>query len=204
MTLFPEQNSEAARQAEDLWRVPIGAASPLWAAYGAFAGAGIAYWCMTRMFKPANLEAFVWRMPEWPGLPAAADLTPDLPTLPQIMAETLVAMQPEPQAPPSDPAIEPEAPEAILAEAGFEAANAASESVGEAAMAVSLAADDLTRLVGIGPSLATKLADLGVRTYADIASWTEDDVLKMDKALDLKGRASRDRWVEQARQFAAQ
>lgn len=207
MTLFPEQDSQAARQAEDLWRVPIGAASPLWAAYTAMAGAGIAYWCMTRMMRPMNLEAFTWRMPDLPGMPTAPDIAPQAPQpLPfaGLVAQTLAAMQPEPAAPPEQPAVDPQAPEAKLADAGMDAANAAAESVGEAAMSMSLAADDLTRLVGIGPSLATKLADLGVRTFADIASWTDDDIQKMDRALDLKGRAARDRWVEQARQFAAQ
>ena len=67
---------------------------------------------------------------------------------------------------------------------------------------VEASADDLTKLSGIGPTLASKLSDLGVKTYADIASWTNDDIEKYDKTLKLLGRATRDDWIGQAKQFA--
>lgn len=64
-------------------------------------------------------------------------------------------------------------------------------------------ADDLTRLVGIGPKLAVALAERGVRTFADIAAWTADDLAEVDQALSLKGRAVRDAWVAQAKRLIA-
>jgi len=66
-----------------------------------------------------------------------------------------------------------------------------------------IAPDDLTRLVGIGPKLAMGLAERGVVSFGQIAAWTEDDLAAVDKALDLKGRAVRDAWVAQAKRFAA-
>lgn len=196
MALFSQQDVETAgRQSEDFWRLPVGAFNPLWAVYSGAAASGVAFWWMSQWAekwgRPVNLEAFALTLPVIPEAPA-------------MMAQTLAALQPEPVAPSSEPAVDPEDPAAKLAQAGVEAAGEAAEAVGEAAMVTSLAADDLTRLVGIGPTLATRLADLGVRTFADIASWTEEDLERMDKALDLKGRAQRDAWIDQARQFAEQ
>jgi predicted flap endonuclease-1-like 5' DNA nuclease len=64
-------------------------------------------------------------------------------------------------------------------------------------------ADDLTRLVGIGPKLSAALAERGVSTFADIAAWTTDDLAEVDQALSLKGRAVRDAWVAQAKRLIA-
>ena len=38
---------------------PLGAASPLWFAFVGAAGAGVAYWWMTRWMKPFNVEALI-------------------------------------------------------------------------------------------------------------------------------------------------
>lgn len=214
MTLFPQFELDSKFQdAQAFWRVPIGAASPLWAAYGVMATAGATYWWLSQWTRSANLqaanlqavnlEAFV----QTPQLPVLVE-----PTAPALVVETLAAIQPEPAALEAEPLIEPAPPEVELVEAAAESAEAAvevtgeaiGEAVGEAAIVMSLAADDLTRLVGIGPSLAGKLGAMGVKSFDDIAAWTDEDIAKMDKALDLKGRAVRERWVDQARQFAAQ
>ncbi len=212
--------------AEKLWRLPIGAASPFWAAYAGMAGVGVAYWWASQFMKPINLEAFKFEMPAAPPLAPLVELT--------TVTEIAAALAPEPVAPPEEPAVAPDAPElklveavaetsAELAEAAVEAADeaaevlvetveAASGAVTESAAetmentvtAVSMAADDLTRLFGVGPTLAAKLGDMGIRTFSEIASWTESDLENVDKALDLKGRAVREKWVDQARQFAEQ
>jgi predicted flap endonuclease-1-like 5' DNA nuclease len=62
--------------------------------------------------------------------------------------------------------------------------------------------DDLTRLVGIGPSTAAALAERGVATFADLAAWTEQDLAAFDAQLKLMGRSLRHRWLEQARALA--
>jgi predicted flap endonuclease-1-like 5' DNA nuclease len=60
--------------------------------------------------------------------------------------------------------------------------------------------DDLTRIRGIGPRYAQMLHELGVRSFAAIAAWTQDDCAHFAGQLKMKpGRVERDRWVEQAR-----
>ncbi len=83
-----------------------------------------------------------------------------------------------------------------------EQAEAAAEIVEAVAEAAPVVADDLTRLVGIGPKLAVSLAERGVTTFAQLAAWTSKDLAEVDLALSLKGRAVRDAWVAQARRFA--
>jgi predicted flap endonuclease-1-like 5' DNA nuclease len=59
--------------------------------------------------------------------------------------------------------------------------------------------DDLTRIKGLGPKLSRLLADLGVTRYAQIAAWTEADIVAIDAKLGaFAGRPTRDSWVEQA------
>lgn len=65
------------------------------------------------------------------------------------------------------------------------------------------AGDELTALKGLGPKAASKLHDLGVTTFAQIAAWDEGDIEAIDAQLGaFKGRIRRDRWVEQARFLA--
>lgn len=60
--------------------------------------------------------------------------------------------------------------------------------------------DDLKLIVGIGPMLERMLAQLGVTSYRQIASWTERDIDDFDRRLpEFPGRIRRDQWVVQAR-----
>jgi len=60
--------------------------------------------------------------------------------------------------------------------------------------------DDLTRIKGLGPKLATILREQGVTRFDQIANWSEDDIDRVDANLGrFKGRIRRDQWVEQAR-----
>ena len=64
--------------------------------------------------------------------------------------------------------------------------------------------DTLTLLKGLGPKAATRLAELGVTHFEQIASWDEQQVAVIDAQMgNFKGRILRDRWVEQARLLAA-
>ncbi|NIJ08340.1 putative flap endonuclease-1-like 5' DNA nuclease [Sphingomonas vulcanisoli] len=68
---------------------------------------------------------------------------------------------------------------------------------------VTHAGDTLTTLKGLGPKAATRLNELGVTTFAQIAAWDEGDVQAIDAQLGaFKGRIRRDKWVEQARLLA--
>lgn len=65
------------------------------------------------------------------------------------------------------------------------------------------AGDTLTTLKGLGPKAASRLDELGVTTFAQIAAWDEGDVEAIDARMGaFKGRIHRDRWVEQARLLA--
>jgi predicted flap endonuclease-1-like 5' DNA nuclease len=63
--------------------------------------------------------------------------------------------------------------------------------------------DNLQRLIGIGPVNERRLKEHGVRTFAQIAAWTSDDVQKVEEYLRFGGRVERERWVEQAKLLAA-
>lgn len=60
--------------------------------------------------------------------------------------------------------------------------------------------DDLRLIEGIGPKIERVLHGIGVFHFDQIAAWTEADVAWVDANLpSFPGRASRDRWVSQAR-----
>jgi NADH-quinone oxidoreductase subunit E len=63
-------------------------------------------------------------------------------------------------------------------------------------------ADDLKAISGIGPKLETVLNGLGVWTYAQIASWTKEEIAWVDDYLSFKGRIGRDDWIGQAAKLA--
>ena len=73
-----------------------------------------------------------------------------------------------------------------------------------AAVALTPASDDLSRIKGLGPKLQTLLPTLGLSTYAQIAALSEADLVKLDTQLGpFAGRPARDGWVEQAKYLAA-
>ena len=63
--------------------------------------------------------------------------------------------------------------------------------------------DDVSLIGGVGPKLQEKLAGYGVTSLKQIAAMSDADVAKMDEALELRGRATRDEWVEQAKELVA-
>ena len=65
-------------------------------------------------------------------------------------------------------------------------------------------ADDLTRIKGLGPKLASLLRGLGIARFDQIAAWNEGDAARIDAQLGtFQGRIARDNWIEQARYLAA-
>lgn len=64
--------------------------------------------------------------------------------------------------------------------------------------------DDLTRIKGLGPKIASLLGQFGINRYAQIAAWTPDEIERIDAQLGrFSGRITRDQWVEQAKLLAA-
>lgn len=64
------------------------------------------------------------------------------------------------------------------------------------------APDDLTLISGVGPKIAGTLNDLGIFTYAQVASWKKSERDWVDGYLNFKGRIERDDWVKQAKALA--
>jgi predicted flap endonuclease-1-like 5' DNA nuclease len=63
-------------------------------------------------------------------------------------------------------------------------------------------ADDLKRIPGIGPAFERALARLGVSSFAQIAQWNADDVLRIAGELNVSPRRiDRDGWIARAREL---
>jgi len=62
--------------------------------------------------------------------------------------------------------------------------------------------DDLTKISGVGPVLVEKLNKMGITTFAQVATFTPEDVAKVDEALSFKGRIDREDWIAQAKTLA--
>jgi predicted flap endonuclease-1-like 5' DNA nuclease len=174
---------------EAAFRLPVAAAAaPLWLTFfGAAAGAST-WWWMTRWVRELALDTAAGAVAAG-GMPAvpveAASFAPaaeEIEDTVEIAAETVA----EATGLVIDPVLEAPVlvePEPIVAP-------------------IVASADDLTKLIGIGPKLAASLAERGVTTFAQIAAWQGKELDEIDKALSLKGRATRDAWVSQARRLA--
>jgi predicted flap endonuclease-1-like 5' DNA nuclease len=65
------------------------------------------------------------------------------------------------------------------------------------------AGDDLKRIKGIGPAFERELKRLGVRTFAQVAAWTPEEVESIAKKIKAKPeRIRRDNWVARAGELA--
>lgn len=83
-------------------------------------------------------------------------------------------------------------------------APASDEPAPASAAAPSPADGPVTQLKGLGPKVATRLAELGITRVGQIAALDEDGAQALDEQLGtFAGRMARDRWIEQARFLAA-
>ena len=70
----------------------------------------------------------------------------------------------------------------------------------EALAARQPAGDDLKLIHGIGPALEKMLHKLGVRTFRQIATWSDEEIEQIDAQLErFRGRIRRDDWVGSAK-----
>jgi large subunit ribosomal protein L19 len=60
------------------------------------------------------------------------------------------------------------------------------------------AADDLKLIAGISPELEKKLNKLGLIKFDQIANLTDDEIIKLDETLGLKGVIENDDWTAKA------
>ena len=82
-------------------------------------------------------------------------------------------------------------------------AKPAAAKAAKPAKAATEIADDVSLIGGVGPKLKEKLSGYGVTKLSQIAAMSDADVAKMDEALELRGRATREEWVEQAKELLA-
>lgn len=64
-------------------------------------------------------------------------------------------------------------------------------------------ADDLKLIAGIGPKLEQVLNAKGIRSFAEIAGWSDEEIARLDAELGFNGRIGRDDWPGQAKILAA-
>ncbi|MDC9833185.1 5' DNA nuclease [Rhizobium binxianense] len=63
-------------------------------------------------------------------------------------------------------------------------------------------ADDLKLITGIGPKLEQVLNARGIRSFAEIAAWSDEEIVRLDAELGFNGRIGRDDWTGQAKVLA--
>lgn len=134
------------------------------------------------------------------SMPDARPLPPRQPQPTPVAPVAPVAVEPAPipEPAPVEPVIEIAQPPAI---------DAAPERVEPAPRPANLLTappariDDLKLIKGVGPRLETRLNELGVYLFAQIAEFTEEDFAWLDDHLAalFRGRAVRDGWAEQAK-----
>ena len=121
------------------------------------------------------------------------------------VADSAPAVEPEPVAEP-EPIAEPVAapkpapkPAPVVSDAidsGKPTALAAARDGG---------ADDLKLIKGVGPKLEDMLNGMGIYHFDQVASWGPAEQKWVDENLKgFKGRATRDKWVEQAKELAGE
>lgn len=64
-------------------------------------------------------------------------------------------------------------------------------------------ADDLKQIAGVGPKIEQVLNAKGIRSFAVIAGWSDEEAARIDAELGFDGRIARDGWVGQAKVLAA-
>jgi predicted flap endonuclease-1-like 5' DNA nuclease len=226
MTMDLTDATNFRRQAERAMSMPLGLANPFWILFGAAATAGVTWWWVTRLARSAALEAMaresasIYEMAEATASTApfasrglknrkVRIQAPDA-ELTFEEAETVYAT-PEAAGYPRvvlEPTVPPQARKArheseIPAEAS-ETPDSAGYPIVAPGPEAADAADDLTRIAGVGPRIAAALEAEGVTRFSQLAQWTREQLAEFDARLNLRGRALRSDWVEQARRFAAE
>jgi small subunit ribosomal protein S2 len=97
-------------------------------------------------------------------------------------------------------ALEPQVMETVTA--GAAAETAADEVIEPLFTTPEGAADDLKKITGVGPVLEKKLNQLGITRLDQIANLSDEDIARIDTALNFRGRISRDDWTGQAQALA--
>ena len=64
--------------------------------------------------------------------------------------------------------------------------------------------DDLTKLAGLSPEVVKRLNSLGLVKFEQIANFTDEDIARLDEALNFGGRIEKEDWIGKARVLMAE
>jgi large subunit ribosomal protein L21 len=96
------------------------------------------------------------------------------------------------------------APVAAKKEAAPKAEKAAAAPKAAAKAAdTAIDASNLSLISGVGPAIEKKLRAAGIESWNDIAAWDDAAIAKWDEELKLGGRATKEEWVDQAKELLA-
>lgn len=163
-----------------------------------FAGAAVRemmFWVPQSGHLGLGVSIFSYNDQVWLGVATDQSLTPDPETIVAYYGQeidhlyALTQQAAEPSSQDGAPAPDDDAPPAAAVDLPAETP------------AVGPPGDDLTRLVGIGPAFAGKLAAGGVATFAALAASTPDALAELVQAPDWR-RPDYANWIEQARALA--
>jgi large subunit ribosomal protein L19 len=68
---------------------------------------------------------------------------------------------------------------------------------------VEIAADDLSRIKGIGPKIKDQLLAEGITSVKQVAELDDAGLFALDEKLALKGKTKKEKWIEQAKKVMA-
>ena len=64
--------------------------------------------------------------------------------------------------------------------------------------------DDLSKIAGLSPEVVKRLNSLGLVKFEQIATFTDEDIARLDDALNLGGRIEREDWIGKSRTLMAE
>lgn len=113
---------------------------------------------------------------------------------------TIVEGKPEAaEKPAAKPAAKKAAPKPAAKKEAAPKKEAAKKPAAKKAPAKKAKADDLTKISGIGPVFAKRLAEEGITTYLQVTKLTAKKIADLDEKLDLKNNITNDDWPGQAK-----
>lgn len=86
---------------------------------------------------------------------------------------------------------------------GEASAPKAAKAAAPKADAAGIDASNLSLISGVGPAIEKKLRAAGITSWNDIAAWDDAAIEKWDAELKLGGRATKEEWVDQAKELLA-
>ena len=60
------------------------------------------------------------------------------------------------------------------------------------------------KIKGVSEELKARMNKIGITKYEQIATFSDDEIAKVDESLSLDGRMERQDWIGQARNLAAE